>query len=92
MSYYTKFGTICNITGTMTINNQNEKVENMNNKEDLTRFSDSELSMRVFNDEVLYRARRNKNYLMDILNHTFIYTSEQLEELKVDLEEDAKES
>ena len=56
-------------------------------KEDLTEYSDSELSLRVFNDEGLYRMRRSRDFI-DTLKEFFIFSDEQEEELKTDLEED----
>ena len=53
-------------------------------KTDLTNYSDSELSLVVFNDEYLYNIR-HRSHLIDTLNELFIYTDEQLEELKQDL-------
>lgn len=59
-------------------------------KTDLTQYSENELSLYVFNDEGLYRMRRNPHfigYLRDIYN----FTEEQLKVLEQDLEDDAKE-
>lgn len=57
-------------------------------KTDITHHSDSELSLMVFNDEGLYRMRKSKRALMEILNEYFIYNNEQLAELEADLEAD----
>ena len=56
-------------------------------KTDLTEYGEEELSLNVFNDEGLYLRRRDVGFL-DLINEVFIYTSEQLEELKNDLLED----
>jgi hypothetical protein len=53
-------------------------------KEDLTQFSDSELSLRVMNDEVLYDMRRYSN-LRTELEMFFIFTNEQWDKLVEDL-------
>lgn len=62
-----------------------------NEKQDLREYSDSELSLIVFNDEGLYRMRRNKTALLETLNELFLYNSDQLAELEQDLEDDSKE-
>jgi len=54
---------------------------------DLTGYSDSELSLHVFNDEYLYR-QRHKNSLGETLDQLYIYTPEQYQELLQDLEDD----
>jgi hypothetical protein len=56
-------------------------------KQDLTEYSDSELSLLVFNDEGLYRMRKNSQFL-GLLNDLFIFTDEQLAELEKDLDEE----
>ena len=56
--------------------------------EDLTEYSDQELSNWVFNTECLYNARNDQAELMRIINSSFIYTAEQLQELKNDLQEE----
>ncbi len=60
------------------------------NKQDLTEYSDSELSLLVFNDEGLYRMRRRRDFI-DTLREYFIFTDEQLEELKQDLQDEEEE-
>jgi hypothetical protein len=57
------------------------------NKQDLTQYSDGELSLHVFNDEYLYR-QRNSRHLKELLNEIFIFTDGQWEELENDLKED----
>lgn len=54
-------------------------------KQDITQYSDDELSLIVFNDEGLYRFR-NSASLEDTLRDFFIFTDEQLQVLKDDLE------
>lgn len=62
----------------------------MISKEDLTQYSDQELSLRVFNDEGLYRMRRNSQFI-GFLNDIFIFSDDQLEELENDLRADLEE-
>ena len=57
--------------------------------QDLTQYSDAELSLMVFNDEGLYRDR-NKSWFVDSLKNMFIFTQQQMDELLVDLEDDAE--
>lgn len=59
-------------------------------KQDLTEYSENELSLIVFNDEGLYRMRRNSQFL-GYLNDHFIFTDDQLETLQNDLIDEAKE-
>lgn len=59
-----------------------------NEKQDLTEYSDGELSLWVFNDEGLYRMRRKKDLLLETLKEIFIFTDAQLKELEADLEAD----
>jgi len=61
------------------------------NKNDITQYSDSELSLIVFNDEYLY-SKRHSRHLKDTLDEFFIYTPEQWQELQQDLQDDANES
>lgn len=56
--------------------------------ENLTEYSDQELSIWVFNTEWLYNARSDEAEFMRIINSSFIYTDEQLQELKNDLAEE----
>lgn len=60
-------------------------------KQDLTNYSEIELSLLVFNDEGLYNMRHKRNFL-NTIDELFIYTDDQLEVLKQDLEEDANEN
>jgi hypothetical protein len=58
--------------------------------EDLTKYGEQELSLRVMNEESLYNDRHSLNFI-DSLREIFVFNSEQLEELKTDLEDDLKE-
>lgn len=60
-------------------------------KQDLREHNTGELSLLVFNDEYLYKMRRNQKLLLETLNDLYIYSSEQLSELESDLADDAKE-
>ena len=57
-------------------------------KQDITIYSDNELSLIVFNDEYLYKLRHNERALLETLNEFFIFNDEQLETLKDDLQDD----
>lgn len=57
------------------------------NKKDITKYSDNELSLWVFNDEALYSLRRSIN-LKILLEQYFIFTDEQFEVLEQDLKDD----
>lgn len=59
-------------------------------KQDLRDYSENELSLIVFNDEYLYIRRHNIRFL-EMLKSRFIFTEEQLEILKTDLEEEEEE-
>ena len=59
-------------------------------KENLTKYGNQELSLRVFNDEVLYKQRHRPNFFED-LKIFFIFNDEQEETLKQDLKEDLNE-
>lgn len=63
----------------------------MNTREDLTHYSDDELSLRVFNDEYLY-TMRNRRGLFKILEEQFIYSKVQRNILIEDIEQDNEES
>lgn len=58
--------------------------------EDLTDYSEDELSLWVFNDEGLY-SQRHDIQLFDMLDELFTYTVEQKEQLLIDLEEDQED-
>ena len=57
---------------------------------DITRYGENELSLNVFNDEFLYNQvmRGSRDYLITLINETFIYTDEQMDVLIQDLDED----
>ena len=57
--------------------------------EDLTIYTDDELSLRVFNEEPLYLMRGNRAELFLSLQHLFVYTKLQEAVLLADLEEDS---
>ena len=57
-------------------------------KQDLTEYSEDELSLFVMNDECLYRMRREFLRSTNVLDDCFIYTSEQLDILREDIESD----
>jgi len=59
----------------------------MNN---ITQYSDEELSMVVFNTEFLYNMRHD-NDLWEILDEGYLYTVEQREQLEKDLAEDLED-
>ena len=56
-------------------------------KQDLTQYSDQELSLHVFNTEFLYHQRNTPNF-EDILREYFIFSDEQLEVLEQDLKDE----
>ena len=57
-------------------------------KEDLTRYTNDELSLIVFNSELLHYHRHDDTWLIDYLDARYHYTTEQLDQLKLDLAED----
>lgn len=59
-------------------------------KQDLTKYSDSELSLMVFNDEMLYKMRNRRNFI-ETLREIFIFSESQLNELNQDLKNDRNE-
>jgi hypothetical protein len=56
-------------------------------KQDITLYSDNELSLIVFNDEYFYNHRHKKD-LIPMLQDMFIFTGAQLKVLEEDLAED----
>lgn len=60
------------------------------NKEDITQYSEDELSLRVFNDEYLYSIR-HKLRLWAEINEMFKYTKEQRNILIDDIRQDNEE-
>jgi hypothetical protein len=61
-------------------------------KLDISSHSDNELSLIIMNNESFYRLRRDFNRLKDLIDQCFIYTDDQLEELKQTLKEDEEKS
>ena len=49
--------------------------------EDLTKYSDQELSLRVFNDQYFYDLMKNLNWLYTEVDELFLYTDQQFSEL-----------
>ena len=59
-------------------------------KQDLTEYSDRELSLMVYNDETLYKMR-NRHGFIETLREIFIFSESQLDELNQDLEDERNE-
>ena len=59
--------------------------------QNITQYSDQELSLNVFNDEYFYIERNDRPYLMALINEEFIYTADQMAELIQDLDDDKGE-
>ncbi len=59
--------------------------------ETITQYSEQELSLRVFNEEYFYVERKNKEYLIALIDEEFVYTGEQMDVLMQDLLDDAGE-
>lgn len=59
-------------------------------KQDITQYSENELSLLVFNDEGLYRLRRQRLFA-EMLRELFIFTDEQLAVLQQDLADEEGE-
>jgi len=57
--------------------------------EDITGYSNQELSLRVFNDEYLYSCRHSTD-LVSLLDYYYTYTSDQMSELNTDLSDDSE--
>ena len=55
--------------------------------EDLTKYSDQELRLRVLNDEYFYDLIINRNWLYTAVGDQFIYTDQQFGELEKAVEE-----
>lgn len=63
------------------------------NRNDLTEYSDAELSLHVMNDYELYKMRRQPlRHLRATLEEIFIFTTEQWEDLVETIEADAEEN
>lgn len=50
--------------------------------EDLTKYSDQELRLRVLNDEYFYSLIKNRDWLYTETDEQFIYTDQQFRELE----------
>lgn len=61
------------------------------NKQDLTQYSDDELSLLVFNTESLYEGRHWPGFF-ETIDDLFVYTEAQMDVLKQDLADDLEES
>ena len=59
--------------------------------QDITMYSDNELSLQVFNDEYFYIERHNLDYVLALCYEEFIFTDEQLNVLKQDIKDDLEE-
>ena len=57
-------------------------------KQDLTQYSDDELSMIVFNDEGLYSMRGDENAIRMAIEELYEYTDMQLRVLLNDIDDD----
>lgn len=57
-------------------------------KQNITMYTENELSLLIFNDECLYKMRRQILRNPSLLDDIFIYTNEQLEIALNDLIED----
>lgn len=60
-------------------------------QQDISHFSEHELSLLVFNDESLYQLRRCSDFI-ELLEELFVFTADQLETLKQDLHDDENEN
>ena len=56
----------------------------------LKNYSDNELSLQVYNDELLYRLRKDIDFLMAFIDETFHYTEAQRKILIDDLNNEEK--
>jgi hypothetical protein len=62
-------------------------------RNNLTEYSDSELSLHVMNDYELYKMRRRPlRHLREYLEEIFIFTTEQWEDLVETIEADLEEN
>ena len=59
-------------------------------KQNITGYTDQELSLLVFNDESLYVLRHKPGFIEDVIKDCFTFTNEQLAVLEVDLLDDAQ--
>jgi len=56
----------------------------------LRNYSDNELSLQVYNDELLYRLRKDIDFLMALIDEEFHYTEAQRKILIDDLNQEEK--
>ena len=59
-------------------------------KQDITMYSDLELSLMVFNTEWLYNSRKRPSFIAR-LKELYVFTDDQLDVLMADLAEEASE-
>ena len=57
-------------------------------RQDITAYSDQELSLQVFNDEYYYSERDNREYLLALVSEQFKFTAAQMDKLLTDLLKD----
>lgn len=62
-------------------------MENLIGVEDITKYSDQELRLRVLNDEYFYGLIKNRDWLYTAADDQFIYTDQQFKELEKAVEE-----
>jgi len=62
-------------------------MENLIGVEDITKYSDQELRLRVLNDEYFYDLIKNRDWLYTAADDQFIYTDQQFKELEKAVEE-----
>tara|TARA_R110000796_G_scaffold223755_1_gene340042 strand:+ start:60 stop:305 length:246 start_codon:yes stop_codon:yes gene_type:complete len=62
-------------------------MENLIGVEDLTKYSDQELMLRVLNDEYFYDLIKKRDWLYTEVDDQFIYTDQQFKELEKAVEE-----
>lgn len=62
-------------------------MENLIGVEDITKYSDQELRLRVLNDEYFYGLIKNRDWLYTAVDDQFIYTDQQFKELEKAVEE-----
>lgn len=55
--------------------------------ENITMYSNDELSLRVFNDPYFYNEIHHPEYLMALVKEEYIYTSEQVQTLVKNLDD-----
>lgn len=63
-----------------------------NIREDITNYSDYELSLRIMNDENTYELTRKPYDLVKYVKENYIYTTKQIESLLLDCWSDYQDS